>query len=189
MSFKISTAKVDITPQPGVNPFMGGYGVQGGPREVNSDAPYSQPLFARCIILWDDGHPFALVSLDVLGVPRAVHLAVRSRPIQLASWQSSDIVLLASHTHNGPVIGRTLDPFITYDIGPAELVLVDAYTEWLEDRVVAVVATALAAPRSTVTLEYGSHQQASPSIEWGCRPLRRMSPFSARGAPMAHSAP
>ena len=44
---------------------------------------------------------------------------------------SSDIVLVASHTHNGPVIGRTLDPFITYDMGPAELALVDAYTEWL----------------------------------------------------------
>ena len=154
MSFKVSTAKVDITPLPGVNPYMGGYGVQSGPREVTSDDPYSQPLYARCVVIWDDGHPFAIVSLDILGIPRAVHLAVRGRLVQLTAWTSSDIVLLASHTHNGPVIGRTLDPFITYDMGPAELAQVDAYTAWLEDRIVAVVGNALASPGTAVTLEY-----------------------------------
>ena len=154
MSFRISTAKVDITPPPGMNPFMGGYGVQSGPREVESDDPYSQPLYARCVVIWDDGHPFGLVSLDILGVPRAVHLAVRPRLVQLADWVSSDVVLLATHTHNGPVIGRTLDPVITYDMGVAELVAVDAYTTWLQDRIVEVVANALSNARTTVTLEY-----------------------------------
>lgn len=154
MGFKISTAKVDITPLPGVNPYMGGYGVQSEAREVVSDDPYSQPLYARCAVIWDEGHPFAIVSLDILGIPRAVHLRVRARLLQLANWASSDIVLVASHTHNGPVIGRTLDPFITYNMGPPELTFVDAYTEWLEDRIVAVVGNALASPGTTVTLEY-----------------------------------
>lgn len=154
MSFRISTAKMDITPPPGMNPFMGGYGVQAGARAVVSDDPYSQPLYARCVVIWDDGHPFGLVSLDILGVPRAVHLAVRPRLVQLADWVSSDIVLLATHTHNGPVIGRTLDPIITYDLGIPELVVVDAYTAWLQDRIVAVVANALSSVRTTVTLEY-----------------------------------
>lgn len=154
MSFSVSTAKADITPPAGLNPFMGGYGVQSGPRSVISDDPYSQPLAARCVVVWDDGHPFAIVSLDILGIPRAVNLAVRARLLQLAAWSSADIVLLATHTHNGPVIGRTLDPFITYDMGPAELPFVDAYTAWLEDRIVAVVASALSAVRTTVTLEY-----------------------------------
>ncbi len=154
MSFKVSTAKVDITPLPGVNPYMGGYGTQSGPREAVSDDPYSQPLYARCAVIWDDGHPFCLVSLDILGIPRAVHLAVRARLLPLAAWVSSDIVLLASHTHNGPVIGRTLDPFITYNMGPAELASVDAYTAWLQDRIVAVVANALSGERTPVTLEY-----------------------------------
>jgi neutral ceramidase len=154
MSFKVSTAKVDITPLPGVNPYMGGYGVQSGPREVTSDDPYSQPLYARCVVIWDDGHPFAIVSLDILGIPRAVHLAVRSRLVQLTAWASSDIVLVASHTHNGPVIGRTLDPFITYDMRPSELARVDVYTAWLADRIVDVVGTALATPGTPVTLEY-----------------------------------
>jgi neutral ceramidase len=154
MSFEISTARMDITPHSGGNPFMGGYGVQSGPREVEGDEPYSQPLYARCAVIWDAGHPFAIVSLDILGIPRAVHLAVRSRLVRLADWASSDIVLLASHTHNGPVIGRTLDPVITYDMGAAELAIVDAYTSWLQDRIVAVVQTALSAARTDVTLEY-----------------------------------
>jgi neutral ceramidase len=154
MSFRVSTAKIDITPPPGVTPFMGGYGVQNGPRMVVSDDPYAQLLHARCVVIWDDGHPFAIVSLDILGIPRAVNLAVRSRLVQLTDWDSSDIVLLATHTHNGPVIGRMLDPFITYDMGAAELALVDTYTVWLQDRIVAVVANALSAGRTSVTLEY-----------------------------------
>jgi hypothetical protein len=83
-----------------------------------------------------------------------MHLAVRGRLVQLTAWTSSDIVLLATHTHNGPVIGRTLDPFITYDMGPVELARVDAYTAWLEDRIVSVVGNALATPGTAVTLEY-----------------------------------
>ena len=53
MSFKVSTAKVDITPLPGVNPYMGGYGTQGGPRTVVSNDPHAQPLYARCAVIWD----------------------------------------------------------------------------------------------------------------------------------------
>lgn len=154
MSFKISTAKADITPQPGLNPFMGGYGTQTGPRMVASNDPYAQPLYARCAVIWEDGHPYALVSLDVLGITRELNLAARARLVPLAGWSSSDIVLLATHTHNGPVIGRTLDPFITYGMGPVELAFVDAYTSWLEDQIVAVVSAALAAPRTSVTLRY-----------------------------------
>jgi hypothetical protein len=152
MSFMVSTAKVDITPAPGANPFLAGYGVQGGLRLVTSDTPYSQPLYARCVILWDSGYPNAIVSLDLLGIPRPVNQAVRPRLIQLAAWSSADIVLVASHTHNGPVVGRTLDPYIAYDL--TDLALIDTYTTWLQDRIVSVVSSALAAAKTAVTLDY-----------------------------------
>lgn len=154
MGFKISKAKIGITPSSGMNPYMGGYGSQTVPREVTSDEPESGPLYARCVVIWDDDHPFAITSLDILGITRTVHLALRARLIALAEWQSSDIVLVASHTHNGPAVGRTLDPVITYGMGPAELAKVDVYTEWLQDRIVEVVTNALHSPRSKVTLEY-----------------------------------
>ncbi|GAA5202617.1 hypothetical protein [Microbacterium jejuense] len=155
MSFLVSSAKMDITPPPGMNPFMAGYGSLTGPRRVADDTPHARPLYARCVVIWQERHPFAIVSLDILGIPRALHLALRARLVPLAAWQSSDIVLVASHTHNGPVIGRTLDPVITYGMGPGELALVDVYTAWLQDRIVAVVTRALASRRLKVQLEYG----------------------------------
>ncbi|GAA1819194.1 hypothetical protein [Agromyces neolithicus] len=151
MSFEVSTAKVDITPRPGVNPYMAGYGTQTAQRTVVSDAPYADPLCARCVILWDDGSPNAIISLDILGLPRDVHQALRPRLTALADWNSSDIVLVASHTHNGPAVA-TLDPFISYGITDQDRI--QAYTVWLQDQVVELVATALAATRTPVTLDY-----------------------------------
>ncbi len=89
-----------------------------------------------------DGKPHAIVSLDVLGIPRSMHLALRPRLVALANWPSSRIVLVASHTHNGPVIGDSLNPFIAYNI--VDLGLVRQYTAWLQDRIVDLVKTALA---------------------------------------------
>lgn len=151
MAFQVSTAKVDITPPAGMNPYMGGYGVQSGLRTVVSDRPHSTPLYARCVIMWDGGNPNALISLDVLGLTREVHRSVRPRLVPLATWQSSDIVITATHTHNAPALGD-LDPFIAY--GLSALDPIDTYAAWLQDRIVEVVATALAAGRTAVTLDY-----------------------------------
>ncbi|WP_341994234.1 hypothetical protein MRBLWH7_002112 [Microbacterium sp. LWH7-1.2] len=152
MAFEISTAKVNITPPPGMNPYIGGYGVQSHPRMVTRDAPHDAPLYARCVILWDGGSPNAIVTLDVLGIPRSVHRAVRPRLVALANWASSDIVLTATHTHNGPVIGESLDPYIAY--GLTNLDPIETYTEWLQDKIVAVVTMSLGAAKTTVTLDY-----------------------------------
>jgi len=81
MSFQIATAKSDITPRPGANPYMAGYGVQSALRTVANDTPQSGPLFARCVVLWDDGVPHAIVSVDILGIPRSVHQGLRPRLI------------------------------------------------------------------------------------------------------------
>ena len=48
-------------------------------------------------------------------------------------------MLVATHTHNGPVIGDSLIPFIAYDI--VDLDLVRQYTAWLQDRIVDLVKT------------------------------------------------
>lgn len=152
MAFKVSTAKLSITPPAGMNPYMAGYGSQGDPRVVTADQPHAQPLYARCTILWDDGSPNGIVTLDILGIPPAVHQALRPKLVALSNWASSDLVLTATHTHNGPVVGRVLDPWIAYGI--SSLDRVDTYTNWLQDQVVQVVKNALAATRTSVTLDY-----------------------------------
>ena len=152
MAFEVATARVDITPPPGMNPYMAGYGVQTEARTVVDDARHREPLYARCVLLWSDGQPHAVVSLDILGLPREVHGNIRRRLLPLARWESPHVVLVSSHTHNGPVIGSALDPYIAYDIVDHDDVR--RYTAWLEDRVVETVRTALAAARTGVTLEY-----------------------------------
>ena len=53
-------------------------------------------------------------------------------------WASSDFVLAATHTHNGPAVVEELDPYIAY--GLTDLTQITNYSGWLEDRVVGVVS-------------------------------------------------
>lgn len=148
---KVSTTKIDITPSRASNPFLAGYGVDI-PREVTSDESYA-PLYARCIVIWDDDKPHAIVVADVLGFPRSMHQTIRQRVVASERrWASSDFILQATHTHNGPVLKDKLDPFISYNV--TDVTLVNSYSNWLEDRIVTLVETALAAPQITCTLDY-----------------------------------
>lgn len=151
MAFSVSTAKVDITPTLSTNPYMAGYGTVDGGRIATSSAPY-QPLYARAIVLWDDIWPNLILTADILGFPRAMHQRIRSRILALAGWQSSDILLQATHTHNGPTLIDSLQPHISY--GLSDLTLIRDYTTALEDKIVALAQTALAAQRTAVTLDY-----------------------------------
>ncbi|TFC76676.1 hypothetical protein E3T23_14255 [Cryobacterium cheniae] len=152
MSFQVSTAKVGITPTLDSNPYMAGYGVQSAPRLAASSDPYREPLYARCVILWDDSYPNALITLDLLGIPRSMNLALRPRLLALAGWSDADITLQATHTHNGPALVDMLHPFISY--GLSDLTLLRSYSSWLQDKIVEVVTQALNAARTPVTLDY-----------------------------------
>ena len=151
MGLELSSGRVEITPTLQQNPYLAGYGVADEPRTAASDQPYA-PVFVRCLVLWDDDVPNTLISLDVLGVPRSMHQRLRPRLVDLAGWSSSDIVLQATHTHNGPVLVESLDPYIAYAL--IDLTEVESYSRWLEDRVVEATETALQAPRTPITLDY-----------------------------------
>lgn len=151
MSFAVASAEVDITPAPAENPYLAGYGSQITPRVVSSDTP-RRALTARCIVLWSEDQPRAFVSVDLLGIPRSVNRRLRPRLRQLAGWTDADVILQATHTHNGPVLVEHLHPFAAY--GMSEMTRVRRYSERLEDTVVELVRTALQAPRTVVTLDY-----------------------------------
>jgi neutral ceramidase len=156
MSTQLTSAKVSITPTLAANPFMGGYAVQTDARVATSGTPYA-PLYARCVVLWQDDQPHAIVTLDVLAIPTAMRQRLSGRLTALASWAESDIVVTATHTHNGPALEASLDPYICYNL--SDLSQVQAYTAWLEDTVVNLVTTALNANREDVTLDYASTTQ------------------------------
>jgi neutral ceramidase len=152
VAFSVSTAKVDITPTLAQNPYMAGYGAQGDPRTAISSSAYSQPLLARCIIIWEGTAPHALVSVDVLAIPRSMHQSMRPRLIGLANWASADIVVQATHTHNGPALVDMLHLFTSY--GLSDYTLVRSYSAWLENTIVDLVRTTLNAAKTSVTLDY-----------------------------------
>lgn len=151
MAFTVSTAKVSISPPLDVNPYMAGYGTLDGGREATSSAPY-ESLWARAIILWENGSPNLIMSVDVLALPRSIHQSARARILQLANWSNGDILIQSTHTHNGPVVVDTLHPFMCY--GLSDLSMVETYSQQLEDDLVDAAQKALNNAQTAVTLDY-----------------------------------
>jgi neutral ceramidase len=143
----VSFGKVAITPD--VGGFMAGYGVDA-PRASTGTM---RSLFARCVIVWDGGYPNVVVTADVLAFPRSMNLAVRSRVATLGV-PSSDFILTATHTHNGPVLVDRLDPYMAYNMTGGQLASVQAYSNWLSDQIVQLVADTIAGTSTPCTLDY-----------------------------------
>jgi neutral ceramidase len=153
-SISISAAKMVITPGENGSPrsqYMGGYGCNFDEGIRQATGTYA-PLYARCIVFWDDGHPKAIVSADVLAFPRSMHQTIRRRVASLTEWRSADFILTATHAHNGPTLVERLDPYLAY--GLSDLTAVSAYSNWLANGIVALVLRALHAPQTACTLDY-----------------------------------
>lgn len=142
-SFEVSTGSVDITPPVGYP--LAGYGWYRESESVN------EPLQARCTVLWDGGSPNVIVSVDVLGFGRGMHQEIRAEVLNLGVG-SSDFVLAATHTHNGPVLVEKLDPYMAYSI--TDTSPIEAYSSDLVTTIVSLVDETLSAPRTACTLDY-----------------------------------
>lgn len=131
---------------------MGGYGV-ATPRMATGT--YS-PLYARVTVIWDPS-PRAIITLDAGTLPAAWSSALLIRLVALRSWSASDIVLLATHTHNAPMTPTDPDPWITY--GATDLTACNVYWTELADTIVNLVDSALLSSHITVTLDYQATSQ------------------------------
>jgi neutral ceramidase len=147
MAMAVSFGKIDITPPAGL-PLAGYDGA--APRLATGT---HSPLWARCTILWDDGSPNVIVTVDVLAIGRAFNQSVRTQ-VEALGVAKSDFVLTATHTHNSPVLSDPIDPYILYNVPPAGLPPIQAYTDTLKAAIVTLVTTTLAAPRTDCLLDY-----------------------------------
>ena len=124
-----------ITPQNSL--WMAGYASRKKPSEG-----VSQELYAKALALEDHtGKRYVLVTSDLLGFPAAVSRNIAARVERQYHLAREQLLLSSSHTHCGPVIGKMLG--IMYPMSAQQWADVDAYTSDLEDKVVAVVGTAL----------------------------------------------
>jgi len=152
------TAKADITPPNHGFPtmYLGGFNFRTLPA-----TSVGRPLCVRALALRSTTATFVFVSLDVLTIPGSFHDAVIAGIASL-HLPASDVLLQATHTHSGPVVGQQPNPFIMYDLSTPQQALSGRYTDWLAGTTAATIKKAVAAALQPVTLAYGvTHLPAS----------------------------
>jgi hypothetical protein len=96
-------AKTDVTPTKSM--WMAGYASRTSPSEG-----VEQPLYAKALVLADDqGTQLAIVTLDLIGVPRWLREDLASDVEAKYGIAPSHLFLNASHTHCGPELREPLD--------------------------------------------------------------------------------
>lgn len=134
-AWKVGVASVKITPDTLM--WMAGYAGRTKPAEgVELD------LFAKALVLEDgQGGKFALITMDLIGVPRNVRLFVAAEVEKQYGIAPARLAINASHTHSGPEL-RTTSTHGTDDPAQREKEAA-AYTAQLQARLVALVGEAL----------------------------------------------
>ncbi|MFN0055914.1 MAG: neutral/alkaline non-lysosomal ceramidase N-terminal domain-containing protein [Planctomycetales bacterium] len=133
--WKAGTARVKITPKRPM--WMSGY----ASRDHAAEGTLID-LWAKALVLEDPrGERAALVSLDLVGIDRDFSNAVCAELKSKHGLERRQIALATSHTHTGPVVGRTL--MAMYFLDDANRQLVADYTSDLEQQIVQVVGEAL----------------------------------------------
>lgn len=100
-SLRAGVSRVDITPPLGVD--LWGYFDRSGPANGKLD-----PLFARVLVLEAGRQSVAVIALDLgrtFGPPRIAWLRDKAR----RQHGVGEVMLIASHTHSGPVIDDSYD--------------------------------------------------------------------------------
>ncbi len=133
-SWKAGVAKLVITPKEPI--WMAGYAARTKPAEGKQ-----HDLWAKAIVLEDqDGKRSVMVATDLLGFTRELSLSVKQQLSDRFGLTDADVLLNGTHNHSGPVLtGGLVD---IYPYGPEEQAKIDQYTQWLEGRIVDVVARA-----------------------------------------------
>ncbi|MSR58550.1 MAG: hypothetical protein EXS05_12990 [Planctomycetaceae bacterium] len=133
--WKAGAARVKITPTRPM--WMSGY----ASRDHGAEGTLID-LWAKALVLQDPrGERAVLVSLDVVGIHRDMAQAVCGSLHEKYGLERRQIALSTSHTHTGPVVGRTL--MAMYFLDETNRQLVADYTAELEQQIVAVVGEAL----------------------------------------------
>ncbi len=133
--WRAGTARVKITPTRPM--WMSGYGSRDHPAEGTS-----LDLWAKALVLEDPrGERALLVTLDLVGIDRDFSTSVCAEIGKRYKLERRQIALCSSHTHSGPVVGRTLKTMYSLDDVQRQLVL--DYTADLESRLVKLAGEAL----------------------------------------------
>ncbi len=133
--WKAGVAVVDITPQAPV--WMAGFAARTCPPQG-----VALPLHAKALALEDErGSRAVLVSLDVLGVTAPLAASVAEDVRRRHGLPREALLINASHTHCGPVVGDTLS--VAYELTDGQWSAVREYEQELARKVTDVIGEAL----------------------------------------------
>jgi hypothetical protein len=134
-TWKAGAAKVKITPEATL--WMSGYASRTKPAEGTL-----HDLWAKALVIEDpQGGRIALVTLDLVGIPRDLSVAIRDEIAKKHGLPRAAVCLATSHTHTGPVVGSNLNAM--YFLDAAQQKRVDDYAKTLHRKVVEVVGAAI----------------------------------------------
>ncbi|HEU5331160.1 MAG TPA: neutral/alkaline non-lysosomal ceramidase N-terminal domain-containing protein [Actinocrinis sp.] len=185
--YGVSVGRTEITPSVVGAPdaWLAGYATDG--RTATGTA---RALYARCLILRDQGRPVILVTADVLAYSRTVHQAVRAQ-MNALGIADGDFLMTATHTHSGPVLDERLDPVISYHLTPGNVSDVHTYTQWLTNAIISLVTNTLSQTPVPCTLNYAVDSSAVAYNREGLAnidhavPVMTIVPTSGSTTPMA----
>ena len=136
--WKAGVAKVNITPKEFMP--MAGYASRDRP----ADGKLTD-LWAKALVI-DDGNEnrAALVTLDLIGIDRALSVSVCNSLEQKYGLSRAQVALCTSHTHTGPVVARNLRPMHFEVLDKKQQKQIEDYSDFLETQIIAVVGEAIA---------------------------------------------
>ncbi len=147
VEFRAGVASIKITPETSI--WMSGYGSRDKPSQG-----VIQDLFTKALAFEDaQGNRSVFVTTDVIGLTAELSDRVAARVSEKTGLPRSAILLTASHTHTGPIVGENLKTM--FDLPDAEWQKIRDYAQSLEDKMVAVVMQAMARLEPT-SLERGN---------------------------------
>lgn len=133
--WKAGASRVNITPEKLM--WMSGYGSRTSPAEGKV-----LDLWAKALVLEDpSGERVILITLDLVGIPRDVSLAVRDGIEKKHGLGCKSVALNCSHTHCGPVVGHNLRSM--WELDADQQKLIDEYTTKLESQLVDLAGDAI----------------------------------------------
>src|SRR5437588_409709 len=100
--WKAGVARVVITPDKPM--WMSGYSSRTKPAEGKLHDLWAKALALEAA----DGRRCVLVTMDLVGIPREVSVAVCEAVKKKHGLPREAIMLAVSHTHSGPVVGSNL---------------------------------------------------------------------------------
>ncbi|HOE11859.1 MAG TPA: neutral/alkaline non-lysosomal ceramidase N-terminal domain-containing protein [bacterium] len=133
--FRAGVASAVITPQTSI--WMSGYGSRDKPSQS-----VVQGLYTKALAIEDTGgKQVVFLTTDIIGLTAELSDNVAARVSEKTGLPRSAILLTASHTHTGPVVGENLRSM--YDLPAEEWEKIRGYTRDLEDKMVNVILSAL----------------------------------------------